>query len=104
MRNCSPKKDEARRIAANIAGLPEIAALNFDCPVLGVKQTWRERASMSVLTQSGHCADVLQCPLMTQSGHRQCVFKMCLKPLAPAIVQRHDARFEPCRGHELQAQ
>jgi len=29
---------------------------------------------------------------------------VALKPLAPAIVQRHDARFEPCRGHELQAQ
>jgi hypothetical protein len=26
------------------------------------------------------------------------------EPLAPAIVQRHDARFEPCRDHELQAQ
>jgi hypothetical protein len=34
----------------------------------------------------------------------QTAFPMCLKPLAPAIVQRHDARFEPCRGHELQEQ
>ena len=34
----------------------------------------------------------------------QTAFPMCLKPLAPAIVQRHDARFELYRGHELQEQ
>jgi hypothetical protein len=28
----------------------------------------------------------------------------CQPPKLPAIVQRHDARFEPCRGHKLQAQ
>ena len=44
-----------------------------------------------------------------RTSDRQCVFRdvkpsVYLKPLAPAIVQRHDARFEPCRGHELQAQ
>ena len=60
--------------------------------------------------QSGRRSEIPECLLLTQSGHGNAFavtpnrVAMCLKPLVPAIVQGHDARFEPCRGHELQGQ
>jgi hypothetical protein len=66
------------------------------CPLLGVKRTLRGRVAMSVI-------DPKRTSSMRLPGS-QTALPMCSRQLAPAIVQRHDARLEPGRGHELQAQ